>query len=186
MPYLTGTAWKEAHRDHLRSPEWHRRMKDSWTPEKREAQAKRMRPVMKSRMSDPEYKRNAIKGLQEGLGRRWEKKSEHKAASLQMKRQAEKWRESGILRQRPSKPQKSLLRKLCRAGIKGFRLEVPFGRYSLDVADPNRKICIELDGAYWHSINLTDYAKRDRKLRKKGWVVKRFGTSEAEVCKAFH
>lgn len=69
-------------------------------------------------------------------------------------------------------------------GVKGFHCEVHVGRYSLDVADSVRKLCLEVDGEFWHAINLTDYAKRDKLLRARGWRVKRVGTSRKELQKA--
>lgn len=155
-----------------------------WTKNMRKVQSKNCSRNLKKLWKDPEYRERRIKSLHAGVRRRWKRKSEHKAASRQMKKQIVGWREDGLLNVRPSKPQKSLLRKLCRAGIKGFKLEVPFERYSLDVANAKLKICVELDGTYWHSINPTDYDRRDRKLRKLDWRLKRFGTSELEVSKA--
>lgn len=85
----------------------------------------------------------------------------------------------------PTKPQRSLLRKLCRAGISGFVWEHPVVRYSLDVANPKLKICVELDGEYWHNFRKEQDKKRDKLLRKRGWQVKRFSANRIGIRRAF-
>lgn len=83
----------------------------------------------------------------------------------------------------PSKPQVSFFKRICRAGIKGFRLECSYERFCLDIADPVRKIDIEVDGEYWHSspkVRARD-RQRDRFLRRRGWKVLRIDTSRKEA-----
>lgn len=81
----------------------------------------------------------------------------------------------------PSKPQISLLKRICRRGISGFRLDHPFGPYFLDVASPRRKLDIEVDEPYWH-IPKRD-RKRDKFLRSRGWRVIRISTSKEQATR---
>lgn len=72
----------------------------------------------------------------------------------------------------PSKPQKSLFRKLCRAGVSGLKLEHRVGKYAIDIVHIPTKTAIEVDGAYWH--HNKDHSSRDKLLKQEGWKVKRF------------
>jgi len=62
-----------------------------------------------------------------------------------------------------------------------FIIQYPL-RYSfiLDIAFPDQKLAIELDGAYWHSRK--KHKRRDRMkdsiLQKQGWTVIRFSDKE--------
>lgn len=67
-----------------------------------------------------------------------------------------------------------VFKRLCKLGVNGVKLNYPLGPYALDVALPKRKLCIEVDGRYWHSLGYTNYKKRDKFLRKEGWRVYRF------------
>jgi hypothetical protein len=87
-------------------------------------------------------------------------------------------------RKRPSKPQISVLKALCKLIGRGWRLDLPVCQYLLDVANPKLKIAVEMDGEYWHRVNKTDYPKRDRFLRKRGWKTKRFPSSRVGVREA--
>lgn len=70
-----------------------------------------------------------------------------------------------------SHAQRTLLRRICRAGIRGFVLEHPFQRYSIDIANPKKKIAIEVDG--WFPRNSERDKRKERLLRRNGWKVVR-------------
>lgn len=61
----------------------------------------------------------------------------------------------------------------------GFTQEYPFRRWSIDFAIPDRKIAIEADGDYWHTILADRDARRDAAMSAAGWTVVRL--SEADV-----
>jgi hypothetical protein len=52
-------------------------------------------------------------------------------------------------------------------------LEYPVLDYCLDIAVPEKKLCFEYDGAYWHQDKEKD-KKRDEVLTELGWKVIRF------------
>lgn len=84
-----------------------------------------------------------------------------------------------------SRPQISLLKRLCRRGISGFRLNYQVDRWLLDVANPDWELVVEVDGAYWHS-NPTTRRKdrrRNRYLRRRGWSVWHIGTSRDDATR---
>ena len=142
-----------------------------WTKKARKAQSERCKKTLGHPWTR-QHKRNFTIGVQKYLKARWAKKGERREQSERMKKQLVGWRAKGLIKYpKPSRPQISLLQRLCRVGIKGFRLEHPFGRYSLDLANPVRKLCIELDGKYWHSRNETNYRLRNRRLKQEGWKV---------------
>lgn len=74
----------------------------------------------------------------------------------------------------------SYLERMMAAALKerGVAAEqsFPIGSYTLDFAIPNRRVAIECDGKYWHS--LQECAARDRRKDKfltgRGWQVLRF------------
>jgi very-short-patch-repair endonuclease len=156
-----------------------------WDESHRKNQAKNGLITMRRRFRDPVYRSQNEEQLALALSSRWAKKENRAIQSKRMQEQLVQWRKSGVSPRRISKPQISLLKKLCCAGISGFKLEVPVGRYSLDVANPKRMLCIEIEGSYWHRVNKTDYKKRDAFLAGLGWIVKRFGTSRNEINRAF-
>lgn len=158
----------EAFRDGQR-----RRNLRQWTPERRAKQAELAREMVKRR----DKEKNRLQ-LSAALSSRWAKPESHAAQSELNK----KMHEAGILQwSRPSRSQVLLMEMIKNVGIKGFAFEVHVDRYSLDVADADRKICVEVDGEFWHALNLTDYKKRDAFLRSRGWKLKRVGTTDAEL-----
>lgn len=84
-----------------------------------------------------------------------------------------------------SKPQISVLKRICRRGINGFCLNRYIRGFFLDVSSSRRKICIEVDGPYWHRD--TEARKhdrlRDRILRRLGWKVYRIGVKRDEATR---
>jgi len=50
----------------------------------------------------------------------------------------------------------------------------PLLNFALDVAIPEKKICIEFDGSYWHRGREKQDAERQRKIENQGWKVYRF------------
>jgi len=62
----------------------------------------------------------------------------------------------------------------------GFNIEIPVGKYFIDVGWVNLKIGIELDGLAYHSSaeQLIHDAFKDEFLQKRGWKIYRFFSSE--------
>jgi very-short-patch-repair endonuclease len=82
-----------------------------------------------------------------------------------------------------SHPQRATLRRMCRVGISGFKLEVPFEEFCLDIANEELKMAIEIDGPYWHRTKRT-YLRLRRKrrvLRSLGWKFLRIRLVHNEV-----
>lgn len=120
-----------------------------------------------------EYREKASKSMRAGASRKW--RNTRLRSQLQ-----EQLFVARMSRTKTSKPQISLLRRICGLGISGFKLEVPALRYLLDVADPKQKLAFEVDGAYWHSdpkIKRRDRI-RDGRLRNLGWKVVRVSAKE--------
>lgn len=53
--------------------------------------------------------------------------------------------------------------------------EFRIGRWSVDLAFPLRKLAVELDGIYWHSLPamIEKDARKDAHLQRSGWTVRR-------------
>jgi very-short-patch-repair endonuclease len=64
--------------------------------------------------------------------------------------------------------------------IEGLKPQVEEGPYKIDLAHPEKKIAIELDGHDFHKTRSqrTNDAKRERYLQMKGWKVIRFTGTE--------
>lgn len=67
-----------------------------------------------------------------------------------------------------SKPQVTLFKRLCRAGIKGLKLDFQVTRYLIDIAHLPTRTAIESDGRYFHQ-DRAKRRRRDRFLKRHGW-----------------
>lgn len=89
-----------------------------------------------------------------------------------------------------SKPARNLFDFLKKNGC-NVQLEYKFDFYSLDIADPDIKLCIEVDGDWWHGnpkfypvLNKNQKTRTDNDKRKntflsnKGWKVLRYWQSD--------
>jgi len=80
---------------------------------------------------------------------------------------------------RVSNLEKFFIGHLVSVGLK-FKTQYPVNHYSLDVAFPDKKIAVEIDGDYWHS--LPRMKKKDKKkdshLQSLGWKVIRIKENE--------
>ena len=65
----------------------------------------------------------------------------------------------------------------------GFTQEYPFGRWSIDFAIPSRKVAIEADGDYWHTILAARDARRDATMNDAGWTVVRLAESDVNAAR---
>lgn len=72
----------------------------------------------------------------------------------------------------PSKIQLKIFEKLISLGVRGLRLEWPVLTYRLDIANPRKKVAVEVDGPYYHKNTKKD-RMRDNKLRCLGWRIYR-------------
>lgn len=79
----------------------------------------------------------------------------------------------------PTSIERALIEELDRRGI-GYEFQHPVRRWILDFAFPKRKVAVEADGSYWHSLpNVIEKdARKDRDLARRGWTVLRFGEDE--------
>ena len=75
-------------------------------------------------------------------------------------------------------PERNVADCLDRLGV-AFAHEVRVGRYSVDFMLPGR-VALEVDGAYWHAKTASRDARRDMRLRAKGYVVVRIVADEFE------
>lgn len=69
-----------------------------------------------------------------------------------------------------SAAERSLLRLLRSAGITGWQLGMPFGRWTIDLAFPDARIAVEIDSWAWHT-----EIERFRNDRHKGNAIVRAG-----------
>lgn len=72
----------------------------------------------------------------------------------------------------PSKPQVELYIMVKRL-FNNAELNYPFSFYCLDIVIPDKRICIEYDGSYWHQDKEKDY-KRQKDLERFGWKFIRY------------
>ncbi len=65
-----------------------------------------------------------------------------------------------------------------------FETEKRIGRWSIDLAIPDRRLAIELDGEYWHSIPamVEKDQRKDAYLTAKGWDVRRIPMTRADTA----
>lgn len=73
--------------------------------------------------------------------------------------------------------------RMVRSGLEGFQTEYECGPYFLDEANPMLKICVEIDGCYWHGCvdcgfngqpnNLRVDKAKNTYLTNKGWTIVR-------------
>jgi len=69
-----------------------------------------------------------------------------------------------------------------------FEAEFALGKFNIDIAIPSKKIAVEADGTYWHSLakqKIAD-ARKNAFLRSQGWIVMRFTeieiNNDANLC----
>jgi very-short-patch-repair endonuclease len=75
-----------------------------------------------------------------------------------------------------SAAERSIVRLLRAAGITGWELGLPFGPWTIDLAFPEAKVAVEVDGWAWH-VDLDRFRADRRKgnaLVRAGWTVLRF------------
>jgi very-short-patch-repair endonuclease len=99
-----------------------------------------------------------------------------------------------LIKDKISKPQTKLYDALKQVLDIHIELEYPFSYYALDIAVPSLKICIEVDGDFWHVNEEKGYIveyecqKRNKRIEKskttflanKGWKVLRIWVSDLE------
>lgn len=177
-------AWtKKRHKEHsrrmrkrnaelLKDPKYRRRLQKNLlvgfkNREHREKTIRALTTWYKKRFKDPAFRRKWRKIRRKALKKQWND------AEFQ-KLMVESWKKCGSLQS--SKAQRSVHRRLCRAGICGFKINYRVKVYSLDIANPLLMLCIEIDGPYWHDKvkgHKKRDRKRDRKLRRLGWKILR-------------
>lgn len=76
---------------------------------------------------------------------------------------------------KPTSIEKALNNALQSAAIVSIQ-EYPVSGFSIDLALPEHKIAIEVDGSYWHSLPeaIARDARKDAALKAAGWTVLRF------------
>jgi very-short-patch-repair endonuclease len=75
-----------------------------------------------------------------------------------------------------SAAERLVVRHLRAAGITGWVLGHPFGPYLIDVAFPEAKVAVEIDGWAWHvdQDRFVGDRRKQNALVRAGWVVLRF------------
>lgn len=152
-------------------------------------QAEVMRKVAKKwnriRWQDPTYRKGMLQILKSvkrkrQAGYRRTLEANRPLFSRLMAEKVKVWRQDpayiemvGRSHIRPSKPQISIFKSLCARGFRGQRLEYFVKSYFIDIAFPARKIAVEVDGSYWHSLPEHKRSNRtkDRKLKRLGWRI---------------
>jgi DNA mismatch endonuclease (patch repair protein) len=99
------------------------------------------------------------------------------------------------IRSKNTKPELTLRKALWAAGL---RFRIHYGPEKIDIAFPSRKVAIFVDGCFWHGCPIhahfpkshQDYwvpklnrnkerdMKKNERLKKAGWLVKRFWEHE--------
>jgi very-short-patch-repair endonuclease len=87
----------------------------------------------------------------------------------------------GHIKRTFSNPHRLFEEALVKAGVEGFHREFRVGYYHLDEAFPSIKLCVEIDGCYWHGCSECgfepnrDIANLDKRkttyLTKRGWLI---------------
>lgn len=159
------------------------------TPAYQKRQEKSRHEHMTDLWRNPKFRSKTSKAASKSMKKRlrgmWRSRRYRKFQSSLM---AERWKDTSFISKMqarfkafPSKAQVSLFKRICRAGLRGFRLEYPIGRYSLDIANPKKKIAIEIDGSYWHRLRRHGAkVRRTRFLNEQGWTIRRFNSSDLE------
>lgn len=119
--------------------------------------------------------------ISEALKLGWIDKSSVPAGSTP--KQTRKKKSAGARANEDNAPAPRLRRAL--AHIPGMKVEyigaVPGRRFALDIAFPEQKLCVEVDGWEWHGKHLGDF-QRDRErqnlLTLEGWRILRFTASD--------
>ena len=78
--------------------------------------------------------------------------------------------------------EKKMANGLEKADIR-FEKQFPIWHYTVDFAVPEKKLIIECDGEYWHSLpqSVRRDIRKDKYLSEKGWHVLRFRESEINL-----
>lgn len=87
-----------------------------------------------------------------------------------------------------SKLHRDFKKEMVSQGLSGFISEFPFEYYELDEANPDLKLCVEIDGCYWHgcegcgfegmSTNRRVDKSKNTLLSKRGWELLRIKECE--------
>jgi len=79
-----------------------------------------------------------------------------------------------------SKPHIMLKNKMLESNITGFKTSQRLGYYEIDELDINRKICVEVDGDYWHSTKraIVNDKRKNTYVKNKGFKMIRIKECE--------
>jgi very-short-patch-repair endonuclease len=172
---LAGTTkgYKASHNSDV----WLKSVRTSRTTEERSSCMKRL-----WRKKRPKMMRGVLKGGPIGRKKTW---SNPRMSGIISRAIKKKWRDKSFSekvilenlsqgRIHPSKVQEETLRILERRTGLFLKLDYPVERYNLDIAYPNEKKEIELNGAYWHRLRTrSSRRRRNRILNRLGWRILR-------------
>jgi very-short-patch-repair endonuclease len=132
--------------------------------------------TLKRLWKDPDYRRKMCKAATQNITnlnstRRFRDHMSEVRAKNGRSHFKEYWSDPKNRPGRPSKIQISIFRALCRAGVRGLKLEYKAGTKSIDIAYLPTKTAVEIDGVYYHQGRSDGDRKRDRFLKKLGWRV---------------
>lgn len=172
----------EANTGQKRTPEQRQRMRDSWTPERRERFIQGV-----STPKSPEHRRkigDANRGKKR-TAEQCQRTSEISKAQWENYTPEEKEEELARLAQisrlngKPSSLELALRAELDARSI-AYEPHYPLLRYTIDIAFPDSRLAVEADGEYWHSRPscIAKDERRDSDLEEEGWHTLRFLGSE--------
>jgi very-short-patch-repair endonuclease len=139
---------------------------------------------MRKALGTPEYKQKSS----DRIKLRW-KDPEYRAKISRIAKNSVKVQQSVInarqhMKSKFTKPHQKFKKALIEAGIFNFTTELLVDFYCLDEGDQNNKICIEIDGCYFHGCSECGLEPRyknailDKRkttyLTNKGWTILRF------------
>jgi len=123
-----------------------------------------------------------------GIKRSLETRKKMKCAAI-LRGQDPVWREKmrqqrlkQVMPQNNSLPERLLQNAFSEREI-GFYPQYIIERFEIDIAFPDEKIAVEVDGNYWHNFphGLPRDRKKDARLSEIGWKVFRFWESDIKV-----
>lgn len=113
---------------------------------------------------NPEFEAKLRAAISKGVKKKWRTDPEFAKMVL------EKNLVQGRLH--PSKLQVAVIKTLIDETEIPLVMDFPVGPYRIDIADSERKLGIELNGAYWHNLRKnSSKRKRSRLLRDGGWKI---------------
>lgn len=177
-----------------------RAAKIGWTdPEFRKRKSKQLGQTSRRLWKEPSHRKRMVEVRKRDWSRAWRHRERSKLSTKIMKQMwrdpkfrafkirkvREQWKSPEFAKRvlgsisYPSRPQIGLFRRLCRASVRGLKLEYQVGRYWIDIAHLPSRTAVEVDGIYWHTER--DHENRDKFLKSQGWKIVRIPVRRSRV-----